>query len=339
MTTGGPRTQTSPPEAQTSAGDAAQAIKKLAALATHHPTYHPEFSYIKDGIYLGGLPIQTQFLSHGDCGNKLLNDCQHNQRVLISTYAIMKPREREGGIIPAHPVPDSFWREHGVNPNIFNITDEKADVPHDDIDNLLEKIRKDLTPTQNSSETQSQLRPACLVHCNLGVGRSFTVVALYLLKYGTSTDECNCDDLWSIFDYIASKRPQVNPSNNQIQFMIDFALKKLPPTKHPNTNDDRISQYRSVTRQSGMIVWKTSLAVQNVVSLTFEGLGATLAYAWSALTRSRTPSPLPADEQELCDLGDTARSSSPPVAGIPGTTDTEDRTNALARQIDSMRVG
>ena len=178
----------------------------------HNRKTRPHWSEIIDGLYLGGIPIETSIWGWGNHGEKLMQQCENKQRPLKLVVSVNENWELEGyGFLWLKPVSTEYWQTHGVIHRVCHFKDFGANITVQEIKNEVDLIHQAMKEGFSS-----------LVHCKAGRGRSFAIVMCYLVeKHGLSPEEA--------FFTIISKRPHVSPSISQ--FLLVEQYRK---TYHPD---------------------------------------------------------------------------------------------------------
>lgn len=170
------------------------------------------WNFITDQIILGALPVVTSWGESGDHLTVLKNQLAERGMTLGLVIACLEKEEMDGfGVKVVKFAKESNWRD-SVNPDVeyihLSFEDTSARIPFDDVAKAVEHLHM---VTLNAKR-------AAFVHCKAGKGRSWMVVMGYLTTYGNMP--------FSVArELIKSKRPQVNPSKDQVMFASSFQPK------------------------------------------------------------------------------------------------------------------
>jgi len=147
-----------------------------------NPKKYPWWNQIDDHLLLGALPIQEK-----------------NHLETIPAQAILtllEPFELENRWPFTTAISAEDWENHGVATLRISAVDIEG-VKIEDIDQGVEFIRGQILQGKT-----------VYVHCKAGVGRSATVVACYLVKYGRANGE-KFGSAEEVCAYVFEKRDQV----------------------------------------------------------------------------------------------------------------------------------
>lgn len=205
---------------QTSQGTAAKSAYFWgSSLATLIPGYFGKklgittnflhWNFITDNLILGALPVVTTWGESGNHLNLLRNQLDEKQMKLGAVVACLEKEEMNGfGVKMIEFAKESNWRE-AVNPDVeyihLSFEDTSARISLEAVAQTVEQMHEVL---KNPSA-------AVFVHCKAGKGRSWMVVMGYLTTYGNMS-------FAEALELVKAKRPQVNPSAEQVIFASSF---------------------------------------------------------------------------------------------------------------------
>lgn len=224
----------SSPSSASSSGSSAQVAKSAyfwgSSLATVIPGYFGRkvgltknflhWNFITDQMILGALPVMTSWGESGDHLNVLKEQLNAKSMKLGAVVACLEKEEMSGfGVKVVEFAKEENWRDV-VNADVqylhLSFEDTSARISFEEVAKAVEKVHIIL---QNPEM-------AVFVHCKAGKGRSWMFVMSYLTTYGNmSFSEAQ--------ETVKQKRPQVNPSTEQIMFASSFG---------PNFNEWRRSR-------------------------------------------------------------------------------------------------
>lgn len=170
------------------------------------------WNFITNQIILGALPVVTSWGESGDHLTVLKNQLAERDMTLGLVIACLEKEEMNGfGVKLVQFAKESNWRD-SVNPHVeyihLSFEDTSARIPFDEVAKAVEHIHMvTLNPKR-----------AAFVHCKAGKGRSWMVVMGYLTTYGKM-------QFSEARELVKSKRPQVNPSKDQVMFASSFQPK------------------------------------------------------------------------------------------------------------------
>tara|TARA_R110002110_G_scaffold166602_1_gene367246 strand:- start:35135 stop:36193 length:1059 start_codon:yes stop_codon:yes gene_type:complete len=228
-------------------------------LFPHDPVTRPHWNEIIPGLILGGIPIQTNILGHGDHGQKIINQCNAADRPLSLVVAAIEKWELEGkgmGIIS--PVSNHFWTENGVNRHHIEMQDFTGEAPLDDIKAAVDAIHQAREKDESA-----------YVHCKAGRGRSYLIVFCYLMMY----ENMDANQALSV---IYHNRCQVSPSARQFATIEQFRLAFCPERKALNTDSDAFYPYRKDILSFASSA-KLQAALTSIASISLAGMGVASA--------------------------------------------------------------
>lgn len=188
--------------------------------------FKKHWNEIINGLYLGALPIATQFAGRGNHGEKIIQQCHLQGRELGAVYSILNSFEIEGKGLGLKPVSPDFWKSKGVKHHL---------VPMDDFGGNID-IKKIKTIVDDMHKVISE-GGSIYVHCKAGKGRSFSFIAAFLLL-NTHLD------VTQVLALIYKHRSQVSPSNAQLQLIERFRQAYCPHKAPLNTNSKYFQPYR-----------------------------------------------------------------------------------------------
>lgn len=170
------------------------------------------WNFITDQIILGALPVVTSWGDSGDHLRVLKEQLAAREMALGLVIACLEREEMNGfGVKFVEFAQENNWRDY-VNPHVqyihLSFEDTSARIPFVEVAKAVEQLHAVI---QNP-------RLAVFVHCKAGKGRSWMVVMGYLTTYGKMT-------FAQATELVKSKRPQVNPSKDQIMFASSFQPK------------------------------------------------------------------------------------------------------------------
>jgi protein-tyrosine phosphatase len=163
-------------------------------------------------LILGALPITkpavipNSSLPYGGNHDEILIQlCASKNKPLKKIISAIQDFEQAGSYTLVYPVQSSEWMARNIDQKQVRIPDDTFNLPKEELESIVDEIHQ--------IRLQGQ---SCYVHCKAGRGRSWTIIMAYLLKYS----EQNTTDLAQA--YIKSKRDQVNPSLQQINYIKSF---------------------------------------------------------------------------------------------------------------------
>jgi hypothetical protein len=293
--------------------DLEQWLKNMGDTITHNPTYKPVYSDLGDGIFLSKLLVDSSFMGYGDHGKQLIEDCANSDKVLVAVFAVLKESHAQGGILPWNVVDGETWKKYaqdykdefrksGKDPKEFydiqahqlNIKDNELNADLNDVHTIIKFMQKCLDPenTIHKGFDFKGKKPTIDIHCNIGVGRSLTLAALLLC----TKREMN---LFDVIDHIKAIRPQINPSDKQLEFMMSYVERYLDQKNV--RSDTRLQKYVSSYKKSiAKLLWEVGLVSWNIprfaLSTLWQGVCGAASYlpgfgAYSTESPPRTPSP------------------------------------------------
>lgn len=157
----------------------------VIALNTLFPNTFFWWNKIDEGLYLGAIPLQR----HIDLLHKELQGS-------LAILSLVEPFELADQYLLTRAVSHAEWKCKGIPVKQFPAIDFIA-VPQDHLDQAVQFIY----------DMRKQGRTV-YVHCKAGVGRSPTVVAAYLIKYGLASGK-KFTSVDSVIHYIKTKRAHV----------------------------------------------------------------------------------------------------------------------------------
>lgn len=181
---------------------------------------------ICDGLILGALPIQTQFMGFGDHGNKIRQACNVDGKPLGAVYSIVNPFEIKGQGLGLKPVSSEYWQANGVKHHLIPMDDFGGNID-------IKKVKEIVDDMANEIKSGKSI----YIHCKAGKGRSFTFVACYLLMY---TDL----DVTQVFALMRKQRHQVSPGKAQLDLIEKFRAQYCPHKAPLNLNSKSVQSYR-----------------------------------------------------------------------------------------------
>ncbi|MFI4937892.1 MAG: hypothetical protein ACHQJ6_05210 [Candidatus Berkiellales bacterium] len=164
--------------------------------------------------------MQTQFWGMGNHGERLIKECQAKGRPLKRVNSFALKHEIDGnGLVVLTPVPPTFWTSNRVKHRLIPMDDFRGNL------NLaLLKAEVDETIADIQDE-EGNIVGTVVSHCKAGKGRSFTFDVCLLL---IMTDM----NVMEILVLMIEKRPQVSPSEDQLQ-LIERFIEAYCPEKGP----------------------------------------------------------------------------------------------------------
>lgn len=195
-------------------------------LLPHNPKTRPHWNEIVPGLILGGLPIETSIMGHGNHGEKLLAQCEQAKRPLGLVVSAIEGWELEGKGIGIKPVPRQFWRDNKVQHHHLHMQDFTGDAN-------LEDIKKEV----DAIDQARQQGKSAYVHCKAGRGRSYLVVFCYLMDYEQM-------DANQALETIYKARSQVSPSGRQFATIEQYRQAYCPDRKPLNMLSNSFYPYR-----------------------------------------------------------------------------------------------
>lgn len=199
-------------------------------------------------LILGAVPVTTDFFSRGNHLVKLHEQLRASpppapEAAVTATGADPprpSPPPRELGLVVSCmtkeeldgfglPLGISFakaadWaKEFGLDPErdviLLQMADGLATASFTDVDQVLSRMHDVMHPggpTPGETEgTRGASKRVCYVHCKAGKGRSWLTVMCYLTtRMSMSVEEADA--------FVRCRRPQVNPSATQRQFVVSF---------------------------------------------------------------------------------------------------------------------
>jgi len=165
------------------------------------------WNYITDHLILGALPVLTSVGSNGNHLLQLKQQLDDRHQVLGLIVACLEAEEMDGfGVSLIEFAKKESWAS--INPNIkytqVSMTDTRADTS-------LDSVAAAVAEMQSTIEAGEVV----YVHCKAGKGRSWMVVMCYLTtRLGM--------DFAAAERLVSGQRPQVNPSEEQRQFVRHF---------------------------------------------------------------------------------------------------------------------
>jgi hypothetical protein len=186
---------------------------------------------IIDGLFLGALPIETEFLSLGNDGVKIMNECKIKNRTLGLVTSVMNQFEFNGeGLIFLKPISREFWESKNVEHLLKPMDDFGGNIQIEEIKETVDRWKVIIDQGK-----------CVYVHCKAGKGRSFTFLAAYLLL---NTDL----SLQQIFNLIKRQRPQISPNLSQYKtlhwfrkaYSQDKSMGFVIPTFHNDPTETQI---------------------------------------------------------------------------------------------------
>lgn len=159
---------------------------------------------IIDGLYLGALPIKTEFNGHGGHHEKLIQQCKNSERPLGLVVSVVQKFEIKGYYLPLTPVSPEDWEHNKIRHLQVQVKDFTAEVTLDEIEKAMWEIH--LTRQKGLS---------VYVHCKAGVARSWMFVMCYLSTYcGFSIEQAE--------QLVKQQRPQVSPCDEKRHVISNF---------------------------------------------------------------------------------------------------------------------
>lgn len=188
---------------------------------------HKHFNEIIPGLLLGGLPLTTEMpipFTSRTCGGhaqKISQQCQVNGRPLALIISALEEFELNG-YWPTFSLASTHqdWEnaspetEQSIEQIVITTPDLTCDFDYSQVLSIIEKMNQCIMNQQS-----------VFVHCKAGKGRSWAIVAAYLAThYPPISNEALTPEqaLNSTKDLIQSQRPQVNPSTEQEQWVVNF---------------------------------------------------------------------------------------------------------------------
>ncbi len=181
-------------------------------------------------LILGALPIKdTAYIptkalldssNHDDELIKLCNDKKKPLKIIVSA---IQDFEKAGTFTLVYPVQTTDWENHKIKQLHVKVPDNTFNLPYEEVEKIIDEMH------------QARLNgESCYVHCKAGRGRSLVFTVCYLLKYS----EYNTFEL--AYSYVKSKRDQINPSQQQLDYIKGFERHLVLPTENPTLNPESI---------------------------------------------------------------------------------------------------
>jgi len=236
-------------------------------LLPHDPVTRPHWNKIIPGLILGGIPIQTEILGHGDHGQKIIDQCKADNKPLSLVVAAMEEWELAGkGMGMISPVTEQFWTNHQVQRHHIEMQDFTGDASLSDIKQAVDAIHQ---ARENGA--------SAYVHCKAGRGRSYLIVFCYLMMY----EKMDANKALSV---IYQARSQVSPSAKQFATIEQFRQQYCPNRLTLNQDSDTFYPYRK-----DIMSFFSSARLQGVIaataSITLGGMGWAAALITGYLTK------------------------------------------------------
>lgn len=170
------------------------------------------WNFITDQIILGALPVVTSWGDSGDHLRVLKDQLAERNMTLGLVIACLENMELDGfGVKLVEFAKESNWRDC-VNPHVqyihLSFEDTTARIPFVEVAKAVEQLHG----------VVQDPHCAVFVHCKAGKGRSWMVVMGYLTTYGKMP-------FAQASELVKNKRPQVNPSKDQVMFASSFQPK------------------------------------------------------------------------------------------------------------------
>ena len=201
---------------------------------------HKHFNKIIPGLYLGGLPIKDEHsilgCNIGGHASKIIQECLQDDKPLTLVISALEQFELNGNFLPFNLTRNTQdWQEMSQN-HSRQIEQIKLATPDNtsnfDFSEVIEIIQKIHHRIQNNQSV--------FVHCKAGKGRSWAIVVAYLATIHLEEQNIHLNPAQAFTqakNIIIKARPQVNPSNEQINwaknFIIYFQENPLTPKTAP----------------------------------------------------------------------------------------------------------
>lgn len=163
-------------------------------------------------LILGALPIKNTvyipsnvFLSTKNHDQELIKLCNDKNKPLKIIISAIQDFEKAGNYTLLDPIKTLDWQKNNIKQLHVKIPDNGFNLPYEELGIIIDEIDKAILRGES-----------CYVHCKAGRGRSWTIIMAYLLKYTeyNSVGEAQA--------YVKSKRDQVSPSQQQLDYIKGF---------------------------------------------------------------------------------------------------------------------